>query len=86
MTEREAATVKTLEAGPALVRVSLTCPADPALYDLPLTLSTQVPATWAGCVVKQGARESKATAAGGVVQYQAVPGADAVSLRPVCAK
>src|SRR5213078_4430207 len=40
--ERESAEIKTAEATPAGIRVELTSKLDPALYDLPLTLSTAV--------------------------------------------
>ena len=81
-TERQGAAVKTLEASPGRVRVSLTCPADPAFYDLPLTLTTQVPPGWQECVVMQGTSQTRVTATHGSVQYAAVPGAAEITIQP----
>ncbi|MEI8195865.1 MAG: hypothetical protein WCI73_08155 [Phycisphaerae bacterium] len=64
------------------IKLKLTCAADPEFYDLPLTLRTQVPAGWKECQVTQGTRKTMVTAAQGTVQFEAVPGAETVSLQP----
>jgi hypothetical protein len=56
--------------------------ADPALYDAPLTLITQVPAGWTECEIVQGAQTKIAAAANGAVQYDALPNADPITIRP----
>lgn len=55
---------------------------DPALYDLPLTLRTQVPSDWGACLVTQGRVTKSYQAAEGVVQYDATPGNGEISLTP----
>ena len=60
-------------------------PDDPAFYDLPLTLRTAVPETWTGDVlVRQGDREAHISVdtATHTVQYDAVPGAEPITLQP----
>lgn len=81
-TERDGAAAEVLESGPDRIRIRLTCTADPALYDLPLTLSTRVPAAWKGCTATQGGRETQATVADGTARYAALPGSDEIVLRP----
>jgi hypothetical protein len=66
------------------IRVTLTHSLDKGLYDLPLTLQTEVPADWSNVAVQQGERVQQI----GVlrennrsyVQYRAVPNADTVTL------
>ncbi|MBE3123717.1 MAG: polysaccharide deacetylase family protein [Planctomycetes bacterium] len=81
-TERDGAELKVLESGPKQVRLSLACKANPALYDLPLTLVVPVPAAWQPCTVAQGAQMTTATAAGGAVTCSALPGTDEIVIRP----
>ena len=83
VTERDSAGVKTLSADEGSVRLNLTCAADPAFYDLPLTLSMRVPAGWRQCRVVQGTSQTKATPTNGLVSYDATPGAGDVSITPV---
>ncbi len=82
LTERTSAKVQTVQAGPDGVDLKLTCDADPRFYDLPLTLTTHVPATWKECQIAQGDRKTTATPKNGIVQFEAVPGNDPVTLRP----
>ena len=67
------------------IHVILSCDADPAFYDLPLTLRTAVPEAWTGDVlVRQGDREARVPVdtATHTVQYDAVPGAEPITLQP----
>lgn len=82
VTERDSARVEVLESSPEAIRLALVCEADPAWYDQPLTLVTQVPDAWSDCVVVQGGRTAAATATDGRLRYQAVPGPEPVVLRP----
>jgi peptidoglycan/xylan/chitin deacetylase (PgdA/CDA1 family) len=84
LTERKTAELKELLSDEREVRISLTGTADPALYDLPLTLSTKVPAGWKRCIVSQGDAVSPALPVdGGEVRYDALPGAGEIRIRPV---
>lgn len=81
-TERSSAEVKELKSGPDGIELELTCKADPALYNLPLTLSSHVPSTWKNCSVTQaGHSTTTSPVKEGVVQYDAAPGAGIVSLK-----
>ena len=81
LTERKAAEVKTLAADAKLIRVQLSCTANPALYDLPLTLATRVPPEWKNCQVTQGTTKTTATITDGVARYSALPGAAEIVLQ-----
>ncbi|MFA6288709.1 MAG: polysaccharide deacetylase family protein [Opitutaceae bacterium] len=81
-TERKGAQLKELVSNESEIRVSLTSGTNPGLYDLPLTLSTQVPAAWKACVVTQGKTVSAPIpVSGGEVRYDALPGADEILIR-----
>jgi len=82
VTECKSAKIKVLEADRNQVRLQLSCDADTAFYDLPLTLSTQVPAPWKTCVVRQGKSERKVPVVDGAVRYAAVPGSEEVDIKP----
>jgi peptidoglycan/xylan/chitin deacetylase (PgdA/CDA1 family) len=82
VTERRGAKVKVLQADQNRMRLRLSCDADPAFYDIPLTLSTKVPAPWKTCAVRQGKREVKAAVVGGSVRYAAVPGSEEIAIEP----
>jgi hypothetical protein len=82
VTERTGAEVKTLSSTKDQITVQLTSPADPDFYDLPLTLTTTVPANWSEVAIQQGSTESKATVKDGLVQYAAVPGTEPISISP----
>ena len=82
VTERQSAEVKVLQAGKDRIRLDLSCKADPALYDLPLTLSTKVPADWKNCVVAQGTNKATVPVREGSVQYPAIPGGGEISITP----
>ncbi len=80
-TERAGAEAKVIEVGAARIRVALTSKADPALYDLPLTLVTRVPAAWKQCQVTQGKAKATVAAARGEVRYDAWPGAEEITIQ-----
>ena len=83
VTERQGAEVKLLHSGEDSISIELTSQADSALYDLPLTLATQVPAEWKSCLVVQGALKTAVPVTGGTVQYSALPGGGEISIRPL---
>lgn len=86
VTERTGAEVKTLSSNKDQITVQLASPADPAFYDLPLTLSTSVPADWQEVQVKQGSIESKVPVRDSLVQYTAIPGTEPISIRVTARK
>jgi hypothetical protein len=76
-TERAAATVQTVSAAPAGIRLKLASSADANLYDYPLTLVTRVPADWKTASVRQGNARTTVPVQAGLAKYDAVPnGAD----------
>lgn len=81
VTERSSAEAKTVSADTDTVTLELSCKSDPALYDLPLTLSTQVPAAWENCLVTQGANTEALLVKDGAVTYDAVPGGGLITLK-----
>lgn len=83
MTERKGAEVKVLQADKQQVRLQLACKSDPALYDMPLTLSTKVPVEWKECRVVQGAKSVSAPVVDGAVRYDAMPGAVEILIKPM---
>jgi len=56
---------------------------DPKLYDAPLTLLTQVPASWRKCRITQGAQNTEVAATTGTLRYSAVPNGDQVTIQPL---
>ena len=80
--ERDTAAVKVIESTPERIRLALTSSTDPALYDQPLTVSTQIPASWKTCHVLQGRTKSEALIAEGGARYEAVPGEGDITLTP----
>ncbi len=76
-TERETASALASSDGKKIT-VKLSCKADPAFYDQPLTLVTRVPAAWKKCRIQQGSATSTVAAAQGAITYDAVPGKDPV--------
>lgn len=80
-TERDAATVRTLEATPQRIRLELTCTADPVAYDLPLTVVVSVPAGWKDVVVEQGGQRRTVLAQNGSIRFDAKPGTIDISGR-----
>ncbi len=76
------AQVTVLEATSAQIHLRLTSAKDPALYDEPLTLRTQVPADWSACLVAQGRAAKTCPVASNIVQYEAIPGSGEIVLTP----
>lgn len=81
VTERSTAEIQNVKAGPEEISLELSCKADPALYDLPLTLSTQVPADWKKSSVTQGASTSTISVRDGVARYDALPSGGTITLK-----
>ncbi|QDU29910.1 Polysaccharide deacetylase [Anatilimnocola aggregata] len=80
-TERESASVRTLEATKSQITLELTTNADAAIYDSPLTLITHVPADWKTVQVTQGKHTASVIAKEGKVVFDARPGKDTVVLK-----
>lgn len=81
--ERKNATVEELQSDASQIRVKLACTADPAWYDLPLTLSTKVPGDWKTCSVSQGSNQTTVPAVEGKILYSALPGPEEILIRPL---
>lgn len=81
VTERQTAEIKKLPSDSDTIRLELTCKADPALYDLPLTLSTKVPADWKNGAVTQGTNSVTVPVRVGEVQYNALPGGGTITVK-----
>lgn len=82
LTERNSAKVQTVQAGADVIKLDLTCAADPKFYDHPLTLLTRVPAGWRQCEVVQGGRTVAVTPVNGVVRFDAIPNGEPIVLHP----
>ena len=81
-TERDGATVKTLKVIANGIQLELKSSADPKLYDLPLTLVTEVPPGWRTCNISQGGAPVAATAKDGVLTFDAIPNGPPISIWP----
>ena len=81
-TERSTAEARVLETSDRLIRLELKCQADPQFYDLPLTLVTQVPASWKKASITQGGELATVAVKNGTIQYEARPGSTPISLQP----
>ena len=85
MREREHANVTAEEKG-GKISVSLSHSLDPAIYDLPLTVKTYVPANWRRVTVTQGAKTQKVDVQhdekGDYVLYQIKPNTITALLQP----
>lgn len=79
-TERNRSQVQTTEVTARKISVKLTCDADPALYDQPLTLLTSVPANWKQAKVSQGDQATVVTVKDGLVRYDAQPQAGVITI------
>jgi hypothetical protein len=80
--ERKGAELKVLQNDDQQIKISLTTSVDPQYYDLPLTLSTKVPAKWKKVQVAQGKASKTVEPKEGVVMYDAIPGQEPVILTP----
>lgn len=79
--ERASTEIKVLQSDKGGIRLNVTSNLDPVLYNLPLTLSTKVPADWKNCTVTQGTNKVNAAVQSGAVQYAAVPGAGQIQIQ-----
>lgn len=82
LTERTTAVAKEVASTPKRIQISLTSQADPALYDLPLSLATRVPSGWTQASVQQGASRVTVPVVDGIARYEALPGAGDIILTP----
>jgi peptidoglycan/xylan/chitin deacetylase (PgdA/CDA1 family) len=80
--ERDGGTVKVLESTGQKIVVELSAKTDPALYDLPLTLVTEVPAEWTTVKVTQDETATIVAVNDGLVKYPAMPSGEAVTIAP----
>lgn len=64
------------------LRLTLTGTLDPALYDLPLTVMTSVPAAWTSVVVTQGATRTTVPVVNGLITYDALPDGELITVLP----
>ena len=79
-TERNTAKVQIIAKKSNGVRLKLSCEADPAFYDEPLTLMTRVPQSWTQCMLAQGGTNTALKVSGGTVVYDVVPDGRVVTL------
>lgn len=79
-TELATAKIEGLTSDAKSIRYELKSEADPALYDLPLTVVTKVPAGWKGATVTQGTQKQQVAAKDGSLQYEVLPNGGAVTL------
>ena len=77
-TERACTKVSVKSIDTHSINISLVSSVDSALYDIPLTLETVVPAEWKKCRVVQGNTSCQCIASGGVVRYDALPNAEII--------
>ncbi|MGE5222947.1 MAG: hypothetical protein ACM3PY_10935 [Omnitrophica WOR_2 bacterium] len=80
--ERSSARTGIVEATDRRVCLDLTSEKDVDLYDLGLTLRTQVPSAWKEVQVSQGNSTSHCFSSSGMIQYEAVPGKGEIILAP----
>lgn len=80
-TERNSGKVEVISAVQNEIHLRLSTQADPKLFDAPLTLRTRVPADWQQCQVTQGKAATVVAAQAGVVQFDALPGEEAIVLQ-----
>ncbi|WP_162525149.1 InlB B-repeat-containing protein [Rariglobus hedericola] len=77
--ERNSATITVTAATSSLVTLTLTTTTN-ALYDLPLTVNTQVPSAWRAATVVQGAKTVSVPVSNGSIRYDALPNGGTVSI------
>ncbi len=78
--ERTTAKVATVSTDANEITLTLSCDADLSLYDQPLSLTTQVSATWKRCKVAQGTTTTTVDVVDGKVRYNAVPNSKPIVL------
>src|SRR5215471_798375 len=82
--ERDHSSVSLKETSGNKIRVVLSSSLDASqgMYDLPVTLRTEVPLDWKTCTVTQGSKSAAYSVESGVVQFPAVPNAGDIILVP----
>ncbi|MEY3894708.1 MAG: hypothetical protein RLZZ214_227, partial [Verrucomicrobiota bacterium] len=78
-TERNASSIAVTGATSTQISLSLTATTS-SLYDLPLTVRTQVPVGWKAAVVVQGSKQICIPAIASTIQYDALPNAGAITI------
>jgi hypothetical protein len=81
--ERNATQVETAEASPKKIILTVKNTTDAALYDLPLTFVTKVPAGWKACTVTQDGKATKVAVVNGEAKFEALPVNGSIQLEPV---
>jgi len=77
--QRNASSIAVTSATPTQISLSLTATTS-ALYDLPLTVRTQVPAEWKAAVVAQDSKQVSVPVVSGTIQYDALPNAGSITI------
>ncbi|BCM24245.1 polysaccharide deacetylase family protein [Methyloradius palustris] len=80
-TERDNAEVRKLSVDQNLIRLELAAHVDANLYDYPLTLMTNVPASWSTALVTQGDILKVSPVKNGIIQFDAIPNAGLINIR-----
>ena len=80
--ERNSSELKIVQADKLQLRLQLTCKTNPALYDLPLSVQTKVPADWEKCSVEQGKCKTIATAIDSEIRYEVEPVTGEIVIKP----
>jgi len=62
------------------IQLTMTGTLDRELYDLPVTVLTQVPATWVSAIVTQGAKSVSIPVNHGIAQYDAFPNGELITI------
>lgn len=78
-TERKSAKIVVTTATNSLVSLTLSA-TNNTLYDLPLTVNTQVPSAWKAAIVTQDAMQVSVPVVSGTIQYDALPNAGAINI------
>lgn len=82
-TERDTAKIETVRANAQGIKLLLTCDADPAFYDQPLTVVCAVPSIWKACKVAQGSTSARVVATKGTIKFDAVPSSTPIEITPI---
>ena len=82
-TERDTAKIETVRANAQGIKLLLTCDADPALYDHPLTVVCAVPSSWKACKVTQGSTSTRIAATNSEITFDAIPGSTPIEITSV---
>lgn len=82
VTESKTAEVHPMVNNENMIRLDLTSDTAPELYDYPLTLITEVPASWEYCHMSQGELQGIYPVSAGKVMYGAIPNRENIILKP----